>query len=212
MKHRADIGVFGGSGFYSLMDDVEEVAIDTPYGPPSDKLAIGLLKGKKVAFLPRHGKDHSIPPHKINYRANLWAMKELGVKKIIGPCAAGSLIPEFKPGDFVVVDQFINATSGRADTFFDGPNVTHVSAADPYCESLRALAFQKGREMGISIHDKGTIVVVNGPRFSTRAESRYFSMIGGQVINMTQYPEGYLAKVGDLLRQHRYDYRLRCWA
>jgi 5'-methylthioadenosine phosphorylase len=176
------------------MDDVEEVAIDTPYGPPSDKLAIGLLKGKKVAFLPRHGKDHSIPPHKINYRANLWAMKELGVKKIIGPCAAGSLIPEFKPGDFVVVDQFINATSGRADTFFDGPNVTHVSAADPYCESLRALAFQKGREMGISIHDKGTIVVVNGPRFSTRAESRYFSMIGGQVINMTQYPEGYLAK------------------
>ncbi len=194
MKHRADIGVFGGSGFYSLMDDVEEVAIDTPYGPPSDKLAIGLLKGKKVAFLPRHGKDHSIPPHKINYRANLWAMKELGVKKIIGPCAAGSLIPEFKPGDFVVVDQFINATSGRADTFFDGPNVTHVSAADPYCESLRALAFQKGRELGISIHDKGTIVVVNGPRFSTRAESRYFSMIGGQVINMTQYPEGYLAK------------------
>jgi 5'-methylthioadenosine phosphorylase len=194
MKHRADIGVFGGSGFYSLMDDVEEVAIDTPYGPPSDKLAIGLLKGKKVAFLPRHGKDHSIPPHKINYRANLWAMKELGVKKIIGPCAAGSLIPEFKPGDFVVVDQFINATSGRADTFFDGPNVTHVSAADPYCESLRALAFQKGREMGISIHDRGTIVVVNGPRFSTRAESRYFSMIGGQVINMTQYPEGYLAK------------------
>lgn len=194
MKHRADIGVFGGSGFYSLMDDVEEVAIDTPYGPPSDKLAIGLLKGKKVAFLPRHGKDHSIPPHKINYRANLWAMKELGVKKIIGPCAAGSLIPEFKPGDFVVVDQFINATSGRADTFFDGPNVTHVSAADPYCESLRALAFQKGREMGISIHDKGTIVIVNGPRFSTRAESRYFSMIGGQVINMTQYPEGYLAK------------------
>ncbi len=194
MKHRADIGVFGGSGLYSLMDDVEEVAIDTPYGPPSDKLAIGLLKGKKVAFLPRHGKDHSIPPHKINYRANLWAMKELGVKKIIGPCAAGSLIPEFKPGDFVVVDQFINATSGRADTFFDGPNVTHVSAADPYCESLRALAFQKGREMGISIHDKGTIVVVNGPRFSTRAESRYFSMIGGQVINMTQYPEGYLAK------------------
>lgn len=194
MKHRADIGVFGGSGFYSLMDDVEEVAIDTPYGPPSDKLAIGLLKGKKVAFLPRHGKDHSIPPHKINYRANLWAMKELGVKKIIGPCAAGSLIPEFKPGDFVVVDQFINATSGRADTFFDGPNVTHVSAADPYCESLRALAFQKGREMGISIHDKGTIVVVNGPRFSTRAESRYFSMIGGQVINMTQYPEGFLAK------------------
>ncbi|HPZ72383.1 MAG TPA: S-methyl-5'-thioadenosine phosphorylase [Bacillota bacterium] len=194
MKHRADIGVFGGSGFYFLMDDVEEVAIDTPYGPPSDKLAIGLLKGKKVAFLPRHGKDHSIPPHKINYRANLWAMKELGVKKIIGPCAAGSLIPEFKPGDFVVVDQFINATSGRADTFFDGPNVTHVSAADPYCESLRALAFQKGREMGISIHDKGTIVVVNGPRFSTRAESRYFSMIGGQVINMTQYPEGYLAK------------------
>jgi len=194
MKHRADIGVFGGSGFYFLMDDVEEVAIDTPYGPPSDKLAIGLLKGKKVAFLPRHGKDHSIPPHKINYRANLWAMKELGVKKIIGPCAAGSLIPEFKPGDFVVVDQFINATSGRADTFFDGPNVTHVSAADPYCESLRALAFQKGRELGISIHDKGTIVVVNGPRFSTRAESRYFSMIGGQVINMTQYPEGYLAK------------------
>ncbi|MDD2431243.1 MAG: S-methyl-5'-thioadenosine phosphorylase [Firmicutes bacterium] len=194
MKHKADIGVFGGSGFYSLIDNVEEVFIDTPFGAPSDKLAIGVIGGKRVAFLPRHGKDHSIPPHKINYRANLWAMKELGVKEIIGPCAAGSLIPEFKPGDFVVSDQFINATSGRIDTFFEGPNVNHISAADPYCPKLRKLAYTKGRELGIPIHEKGTIVVINGPRFSTRAESRYFSLIGGQVINMTQYPEGYLAK------------------
>lgn len=194
MKYKAEIGVFGGSGLYSLMDDVKEIAIDTPFGAPSDKLALGEINGKKVAFLPRHGASHQIPPHKINYRANLWAMKMLGVKEIIGPCAAGSLIPEFKPGDFVVSDQFINMTSNRVDTFYEGPNVNHVSAADPYCSNLREIALSKGNELGISIHPTGTVVVINGPRFSTRAESRYFAQIGGQVINMTQYPEGYLAK------------------
>lgn len=194
MKWKADIGVFGGSGLYSLMEDVVEVAIDTPYGAPSDKIALGQIKGKKVAFLPRHGKEHQLPPHKINYRANLWAMKKLGVKEIIGPCAAGSLVPEFKPGDFVVSDQFINMTSGRQDTFLEGPNVNHLTAADPYCPHLTDLAYQKGKELGITIHPNGTIIVINGPRFSTRAESRFFSQIGGQVINMTQYPEGILAK------------------
>ncbi len=194
MKLQADIGVFGGSGLYTLMEDVTEVAIDTPYGAPSDKLALGEMGGKKVAFLPRHGKEHHLPPHKINYRANLWAMKSLGVKEIIGPCAAGSLIPEYKPGDFVVSDQFINMTSTRLDTFFEGPCVKHITAADPYCPRLCALAYKTGQKLDITIHRKGTIVVINGPRFSTRAESRFFAQIGGQVINMTQYPESILAR------------------
>ncbi len=194
MEWHADIGVFGGSGFYSLMDEVTEVTIDTPYGAPSDKIALGQIKGKKVAFLPRHGKEHHLPPHKINYRANLWAMKKLGVSEIIGPCAAGSLVPDFKPGDFVVSDQFMNMTSGRLDTFYEGPNVHHLTAADPYCPRLRKLAYEKGITQGITIHPQGNIVVINGPRFSTRAESRFFSQIGGQVINMTQYPEGILAR------------------
>ena len=152
------------------------------------------MNGKRVAFLPRHGKDHRYPPHKINYRANLWAMKELGVKRIIGPSAAGSLQPHIKPGDFVVVDQFVNRTWGRADTFFDGPITKHISAADPYCAELRSLAIKAANELKINVHPRGTVVVIQGPRFSTRAESKEFSERGWEVINMTQYPEGYLAK------------------
>lgn len=190
----AEIGIFGGSGFYSFLQDVEEVWVETPYGAPSDRVALAEVAGRQVAFLPRHGKDHRLPPHKINYRANLWAMKELGVTRVIGPCAAGSLQPEVAPGDLVVTDQFVNRTWGREDTYFEGPLVTHISAADPYCPELRPLAVEAAREAGFRTHDGGTVVVIQGPRFSTRAESREFQARGWQVINMTQYPEVILAR------------------
>lgn len=194
MAHRADIGIFGGSGFYQFLDGVEEVWIETPYGAPSDRIALATLGGKRVAFLPRHGKDHRYPPAQINYRANLWAMKHLGVSRIIGPCAAGSLNPNMKPGEFVVCDQFVHRTWGRADTFFEGPVTTHVSAADPYCNEMRGLAVRAAKSEGITVHDGGTVVVIQGPRFSTRAESKEFQQHGWDVINMTQYPEAYLAR------------------
>lgn len=194
MQHRADIGIFGGSGFYSLLENVEEVWVETPYGAPSDKIALAAVHGKRVAFLPRHGKDHRYPPHMINYRANLWAMKELGVQHIIGPCAAGSLQAHVKPGDFVVTDQFVNRTWGRQDTFYEGPMTTHISPAEPYCPYLRTVAIEVAKQQGITVHEKGTVVVINGPRFSTKAESREFSSHGWEVINMSQYPEGMLAR------------------
>lgn len=191
---KADIGVFGGSGFYSFLEDVEEVAVDTPYGPPSDRVRLGKVAGKMIAFIPRHGSKHQIPPHRINYRANIFAMKELGVEQIIGPCASGSLQVDVKPGDFVLCDQFVDRTKGRIDTFYDGPISTHVSSAEPYCERMREVAAEVGGRQGLDIHKNGTVVVVQGPRFSTVAESRWFSNQGWQVINMTQYPEAYLAR------------------
>ncbi|MFP4498259.1 MAG: S-methyl-5'-thioadenosine phosphorylase [Vulcanimicrobiota bacterium] len=194
MKYQADIGVFGGSGFYSFLDNVQEVKIDTPYGAPSDNIALATLGDKKVAFLPRHAKSHSLPPHMIPYRANLWAMKSLGVKRIIGPCAAGSLKKEVEPGHFVLCDQFVDRTKGRIDTFYDGPTTTHVSPADPYCPQLRKVAHKIGKDLGITIHKTGTMVVIQGPRFSTRAESKWFAQMGWSVINMTGYPEAYLAR------------------
>jgi len=190
----AEIGVFGGSGFYSLLDKVREVKVDTPYGPPSDSIFLATFSGRKVAFLPRHGRRHTIPPHKINYRANVWAMRSLGCQCIISPCAAGSLQKHVQPGDFVVCDQFVDRTSGRADTFYDGPIVTHVSPADTYDPILRQLAAETIRDHGIPCHDSGTVVVIQGPRFSTKAESKWFHDAGWEVINMTQYPEAYLCR------------------
>lgn len=192
-EYRAEIGVFGGSGFYSLMDDFEEVKVETPYGAPSDLIALGTVAGKKVAFLPRHGRHHQYPPHAIPYLANVYAMKQLGVTRIIGPNAVGSLQADIKPGDFVVCDQFVDRTTGRKDTFYDGPIATHISAAEPYCPTLRNLAVEIGREQGVRIRDGGTCVVIQGPRFSTRAESSWFTHIGWHVVNMTQYPECILA-------------------
>ncbi len=194
MEKRAEIGVIGGSGFYSFLEDVVEIKMDTPYGPPSDKIAIATVGDKQVAFVPRHGKDHWIPPHKINYRAQLWALKELGVERIIAPTASGSLQAEIKPGDFVICDQFVDRTSGRIDTFYDGPITTHISMAEPYCPALRNLAAKVGKDQGITIHEEGTVVVIQGPRFSTKAESKWFSRNGWEVINMTQYPEVALAR------------------
>jgi len=193
-KNKAEIGVFGGSGFYSLLENAREVWVETPYGAPSDRVAIGEIAGKTVAFLPRHGKDHRLPPHMINYRANMWAMKELGVTRIIGPTACGSLKKEYEPGDMAVADQVVDRTTGRKDTFFDGPITTHVSFADPYCAQLRPIAVDALRSIGVKTHEAGTVVVIQGPRFSTRAESKWFQDAGWEIINMTQYPECYLAR------------------
>ena len=194
MTDRAEIGVFGGSGFYSLLDDVREVKVDTPYGAPSDSVFLAEVGGRPVAFLPRHGRRHTIPPHLINYRANVWAMRALGVKAVIAPCAAGSLQAHVKPGDFVVCDQFVDRTRTRPHTFFDGPIVSHVSSAETYSPVLRAIASDVIREHGIPLHESGTVVVIEGPRFSTKSESKWFSDAGWEVINMTQYPEAYLCR------------------
>jgi len=191
---KAEIGVFGGSGFYSLLSNVREVKVDTPYGPPSDVVFLAEVAGRKLAFLPRHGRSHTIPPHKINYRANVWAMRSLGVQAVISPCAAGSLQKHVAPGSFVVTDQFVDRTNGRIDTFYDGPIVTHISPAETYSKELRKIAVEVIREHGIECHDGGTVVVIQGPRFSTKAESKWFHDAGWEVINMTQYPEGYLCR------------------
>ena len=191
----AEIGVFGGSGFYAFLDDVVEVPVHTPYGAPSAAVAVGTVGERRVAFLPRHGVHHELPPHRVNFRANAWAMRSLGVRRVIGPCAAGSLRPEVRPGSFVVLDQLVDRTNGRsADSFFDGGVVGHVSFADPYCPSLGPLVVAAASQAGIEVHDGGTVVVVPGPRFSTRAESTYYRRQGWDVINMTQYPEAYLCR------------------
>ena len=188
------IGVFGGSGFYSFLEDVEQVELDTPYGKPSAPIVTGEIAGARVAFLPRHGRQHELPPHAIPYRANVWALREIGVRRIIGPNASGALKAELRLGEFVVCDQFVDRTSGRADTFYDGPETTHVSSADPYCPGLRRVLVETAAELGIPARDGGTVVTIQGPRFSTRAESQWFGAMGWDVINMTAYPEGYLAR------------------
>lgn len=197
-KVTADIGIFGGSGFYKLLNDVQEIEIETPFGKPSDKIAIAEISGKKVAFLPRHGKKHSFPPHKVNYRANLYAFKELGIKRVIGPCAAGSLQKHIKPGDFVVCDDYVDQTEGRISTFYEGPKVVHVHMAEAYCSELRSLAIEAVKKNNVTCHEQGTVVVIKGPRFATKAESRSYSRNGWEVINMTQFPEAYLAKELDM--------------
>lgn len=188
------IGVFGGTGFYRFLDDVEEMPVATPYGPPSAPVRVGRVEGTEVAFMPRHGDDHTLPPHRINYRANVWAMHEVGVKRVIGPAACGSLKPELAPGTFVVCDQFFDRTQARESTFYDGPQTTHVSAADPFCADLGEILATSAEELDIPVVRGGTVVVIQGPRFSTRAESRWFAESGFDVVNMTQYPECWLAR------------------
>jgi len=191
---RIAVGIVGGSGFYDLLDDAREVEVDTPYGPPSTPVVVGEIGGRAVGFLPRHGRNHELPPHRINYRANLWALSDLGATDVILPCAAGSLQSDVMPGHFVVADQVVDRTRHRVDTYYDGPRTTHISLADPYDEELRQVAISCARELDIPVHERGTIVVIEGPRFSTRAESRFYSSMGWEVINMTQCPEVALAR------------------
>jgi 5'-methylthioadenosine phosphorylase len=191
----ADVGVFGGSGFTRLFDDADEVTLTTPWGDPSSPVTIGVVGGVRVAFLARHGHRHQYPPHRVNYRANIDAMAQLGVRALFGPFSSGSLQPELGPGDLVVVDQFVDRTTGREATFHDefpdGPQ--HVSVADPYDARLRSLLLEVAAEQGTVAHDGGTVVVVNGPRFSTRAESVWMAAQGWHLVNMTQSPEVALA-------------------
>ncbi|MDE1855966.1 MAG: S-methyl-5'-thioadenosine phosphorylase [Candidatus Micrarchaeota archaeon] len=190
----AEIGIIGGTGFYSLLENATEINVDTKYGKPSSKVSIGKIGGRSVAFIARHGTNHSIPPHKVPYRANIEAFANLGVKRIITSNAAGSLKKEYKPGDLVFTDQFVNMTHGRDDTFFDGGEVIHAAMADPYCSELRSLGISEAKNANLNFQERGTVVVVNGPRFSTRSESRFFAQQGFDIINMTQYPEVALAR------------------
>jgi 5'-methylthioadenosine phosphorylase len=190
----ADMGVIGGSGFYSMVEKPSLFSDANLYGKPSESIAIGDLSGKRVAFLARHSKEHTIPPHKVNYRANIEAMNSLGVQRIIATNAVGSLREDYAPGELVLFDQFVNMTHGRHDTFFDEDYVVHVSSAEPYCSQMRSIAASTADRMGIRYHKSGTVVVVNGPRFSTKAESRHYKAQGFDVINMTQYPEAILAR------------------
>jgi 5'-methylthioadenosine phosphorylase len=194
MSPTAEIGIFGGSGFYEWFNAADEIEIATPYGPPSASIALAEVGGRSVAFLPRHGPNHEVSAPFVNYRANVWAMHELGAKRIIGPSAVGSLKPDLHPGDMVICDQFFDRTTGRADTYYPGPDVVHVSAADPYCPELRELSSRIAEQQSLRFQPSGTVVVVQGPRFSTRAESRWFSRMGWDVVGMTQYPEVILAR------------------
>lgn len=187
------IGIFGGSGFYSLLDNAEVIEKETPFGSPSSPVTVGTIGRQEVAFIARHGLHHEYPPHKIPYRANMYAFRELGVTRIIAPAAVGSLRAEIKPGHFVVPDQFVNFTV-RDDTFFNEVPVTHISAADPYCPELREIIINMAKSLGLPVHTRGTVVVINGPRFATRAESEFYRKNGWDIINMTQYPEVVLAR------------------
>jgi len=195
-KESAEIGIIGGTGVYDpgLFKDPRSIKVYTPYGEPSDYVTIGTFKGKKVAFLPRHEKGHRIPPHKINYRANIWAFKELGVKRIIAPSAVGSLKEEMEPGHIVIPDQFIDRTRSRASTFYEGGFVCHVSTADPFCLDLRKIAISTAKKLKLDLHKDGTYVCIEGPRFSTRAESKMFRQWGAHIIGMTLVPEVVLAR------------------
>ena len=188
----ADLAVIGGSGLYAFLPDAEEVRVETPYGATSDPIAIATVAGREVAFLPRHGRNHQYPPHRIPYQANLWALSKIGVRQILAPCAVGGLRPELGAGTFVVPDQLIDRTSGRPQTFHSDRAV-HVNFADPYCPVGRAVVQRVAGANGIEVHD-GTMVVIEGPRFSTRAESRWYTSMGGTVVNMTGYPEAVLAR------------------
>jgi 5'-methylthioadenosine phosphorylase len=193
---RAEIGVIGGSGLYALLPDVTEVDVPTPYGRPSDPVTIGEVGGRRVAFLPRHGRDHRYPPHKIPYRANLWALRSLGVRQILAPCAVGSLRRDHPPGTLVIPDQMVDRTDGRIQTFYDEPpaRVVHVSFADPYCPVGRSHALAAARSRGWAPVAGGTLVITEGPRFSSRAESSWYAAQGWSVIGMTGHPEAVLAR------------------
>jgi 5'-methylthioadenosine phosphorylase len=183
------LGVIGGSGFYSFFGtDARSVSLDTPYGLPSAPITVGKVGEHEVAFLPRHGVNHEFSPHTVPYRANMWALRAVGVRRIFGPCAVGSLTTELGPGAMVVPDQLVDRTSGRAATYFDAGGI-HVSFADPYCPELRSAATELP-----DVVDGGTMVVIEGPRFSTRAESRWFANQGFTLVNMTGYPESVLAR------------------
>ena len=196
-KYSAEIGIIGGTGIYDtdIFRDRKDIKVYTPYGDASDLITIGNYSGKKLAFIARHGKAHRLPPHKINYRANIWALKKLGVTRIIAPSVVGSMRPEYRPGDLAIPDQFSDFTKRREYTFFDGGQICHISVADPFCPELRSLAIDSASKLNYGIHHKANYICIEGPRFSTRAESRFFrDFVGADIIGMTLVPECSLAR------------------
>jgi 5'-methylthioadenosine phosphorylase len=188
------IGVIGGSGFYSLFSSGEEIKPETPYGPPSDAIVVGEVAGRQVAFLPRHGRDHRFPPHRIPFRANLWALRALGVRQILAPSAVGALTRDYEVGTLAIPDQIVDRTVGREQTYYDADRAVHVPFADPYCPRGRAQAIASARSANWVLAESGTLVVINGPRFSSRAESRWYAAQGWTLVGMTSYPEAVLAR------------------
>jgi len=197
---QAEIGIIGGTGLYDpkLLKNVEEITLNTPYGAPSDAITIGELVGRRVAFLPRHGKKHSIRPTDVNSRANIFALKKLGVKRVLAPSTVGSLKEEYKPGDIVFVDQFIDRTTRREESFYTEKKVCHISVAEPMCPEVRRTLIAVAKDLGISAHSTGTYVCIEGPRFSTKAESRMYRGWGADVVGMTLVPECVLAREAEL--------------
>ena len=197
---QAEIGIIGGTGLYDpeMLKNVEEIALTTPYGAPSDSIAVGELSGRRVAFLPRHGRKHSIRPTNVNSRANIFALKQLGVQRILAPSAVGSLKEEYKPGDIVFVDQFIDRTTRREESFYTEKRVCHISVAEPMCPEVRSTLIAAAKNIGISAHSAGTYVCIEGPRFSTKAESKMYRSWGADVVGMTLVPECVLAREAEL--------------
>jgi len=190
------IGIIGGTGVYdaSLLKNSETIKVNTPYGSPSDLITIGDFMGKNIAFIPRHSSKHTINPSNVNYRANIYALKELGVNRIISITAVGSLKDEIRPGDFVFTDQFVDFTKLRKNTFYEGKKVAHISIPKPFCDEMRNIMIKTARELRYEFHENGTCVVIEGPRFSTIAESHMFRKLGFDTINMTMFPEVVLAR------------------
>jgi 5'-methylthioadenosine phosphorylase len=197
---QAEIGIIGGTGLYDpkLVKSLKEITIETPYGPPSDAIVVGELEGKGVAFLPRHGKKHTIRPTDVNSRANIFALKKLGVQRILASSTVGSLREEYKPGDIVFVDQFIDRTTRREESFYTENKVCHISVAEPMCPELRRILTAVAKKEKVSFHDTGTYVCIEGPRFSTKAESRMFRTWGADVVGMTLVPECVLAREAEI--------------
>lgn len=196
LVEQADIGIFGGTGIYDsgLLEDPKEITVETPYGKTSDSITVGIFRGKKIAFMPRHGKKHTIPPHLINFRANIWAFKQIGIKRIVAPSAVGSLKEELAPGAFVLPNQFLDFTKSRKGTFSEEGRVIHISVADPFCPELQGALKEAAKAQNIPIHSERTYVCIEGPRFSTKAESRFFRSMGADIIGMTLVPECQLAR------------------
>ena len=196
MEKDIEIGIFGGTGIYDseLLENRYKVDIDTPYGKPSDTITVGTFKGRKIAFLPRHGKKHTIPPHKINFKANVWAFKELGITRIIAPTAVGSLKEELVPGHFALPTQFIDFTKSRDGSFSEEGRVIHISASDPFCPELQTSILDVANNQNLKMHEDCTYICIEGPRFSTKAESRFYRTIGADIIGMTLVPECQLAR------------------
>lgn len=196
MEYQAEIGIFGGTGIYDsgLLEDSKEISIDTPYGKTSDSITIGTFKDRKIAFMPRHGKKHTIPPHMINYKANIFAFKELGIKRIIAPSAVGSLKEEIEPGHFALPSQFLDFTKSRDGSFSNNGRVIHISVADPFCAELQQSILNILKNKNLLFHKDCTYVCIEGPRFSTKAESKFFKTTGADIIGMTLVPECQLAR------------------